>query len=276
MHSLYTNSDRAGRPLEVGPLDPWCKYYQSKWHGQIRLQQITYTYILRPSNGSQGRATLACTCFRPGSHAGPTRLLTMLTCTSPRSFRSVSLHARPLAISLQLHTHYHGTHQLLTYAQMFDDMALAAGKENVAPATSSDPLQRKGLSPRKSSKGRSKSIGPGGLEEDGAQKQEQKDEMKNRRKSAFVPAVKGILPGQADAERKAARRKSMANRRVSFAPEATLHTWDVQLLSWIRAPFYATRAVKLSRTVTRTPTRSTPEETSTKFRRSSHELQQPG
>jgi kinetochore protein Spc7/SPC105 len=110
---------------------------------------------------------------------------------------------------------------------MFDDMALAAGKENVAPATSSDPLQRKGLSPRKSSKGRSKSIGPGGLEDDGAQKQEQKDEMKNRRKSAFVPAVKGILPGQADAERKAARRKSMANRRVSFAPEATLHTWDV-------------------------------------------------
>lgn len=110
---------------------------------------------------------------------------------------------------------------------MFDDMALAAEKENVAPTTSSDPLQRKGLSPRKSSKGRSKSIGPGGLEDDAAQKHEQKDEMKNRRKSAFVPAVKGILPGQADAERKAARRKSMANRRVSFAPEATLHTWDV-------------------------------------------------
>lgn len=110
---------------------------------------------------------------------------------------------------------------------MFDDMALAAGKENVAPTTSSDPLQRKGLSPRKSNKGRSKSIGPGGLEEDGAQKEEQKDEMKNRRKSAFVPTVKGILPSQADAERKAARRKSMANRRVSFAPEATLHTWDV-------------------------------------------------
>ena len=109
---------------------------------------------------------------------------------------------------------------------MFDNMALVAGKENVAPTTSSDPLQRKGLSPRKS-KGRSKSIGPGGLDEDDAQKNEQKDEMKNRRKSAFVPAVRGILPSQADAERKAARRKSMANRRVSFAPEATLHTWDV-------------------------------------------------
>lgn len=110
---------------------------------------------------------------------------------------------------------------------MFDDMALAVDKENVAPTTSSDPLQRKGSSPRKANKGRSKSIGPGGLEEDVAQKSEQKDEMKNRRKSAFVPAVKGILPSQADAERKAARRKSMANRRVSFAPEATLHTWDV-------------------------------------------------
>jgi len=112
---------------------------------------------------------------------------------------------------------------------MFDNMALAAGtagKENVAPATSSDPLQRKGMSPRKS-KGRSKSIGPGGLDEDVTEKNEQKDEMKNRRKSAFVPAVRGILPSQADAERKAARRKSMANRRVSFAPEATLHTWDV-------------------------------------------------
>jgi len=112
---------------------------------------------------------------------------------------------------------------------MFENMALAAGtagKENVAPATSSDPLQRKGQSPRKS-KGRSKSIGPGGLDEDDTQKSEQKDEMKNRRKSAFVPAVRGIIPSQADAERKAARRKSMANRRVSFAPEATLHTWDV-------------------------------------------------
>jgi kinetochore protein Spc7/SPC105 len=110
---------------------------------------------------------------------------------------------------------------------MFDNMALVAGKENVAPTTSSDPLQRKGSSPRKANKGRSKSIGPGGLEENVTEKSEQKDEMKNRRKSAFVPAVKGILPSQADAERKAARRKSMANRRVSFAPEATLHTWDV-------------------------------------------------
>ncbi|KIW72188.1 hypothetical protein PV04_00401 [Phialophora macrospora] len=32
-------------------------------------------------------------------------------------------------------------------------------------------------------------------------------------------------------ERRAARRKSMANRRVSFAPEATLHTWSVMELA---------------------------------------------
>lgn len=52
-------------------------------------------------------------------------------------------------------------------------------------------------------------------------------DAKNRRRSAFAPVMKGILPSQQDAERKAARRKSMANRRVSFAPEATMHTWDV-------------------------------------------------
>jgi kinetochore protein Spc7/SPC105 len=50
--------------------------------------------------------------------------------------------------------------------------------------------------------------------------------------SAF-PSVKSILSGATDTteddikKRKAARRKSLANRRVSFAPEATLHTWDV-------------------------------------------------
>ncbi|KAG9647614.1 Spc7-domain-containing protein, partial [Aureobasidium melanogenum] len=41
-------------------------------------------------------------------------------------------------------------------------------------------------------------------------------------------AVKSILPSKEDeAKRREARRKSLANRRVSFAPEATLHTWDV-------------------------------------------------
>ncbi|KAF7189730.1 Kinetochore protein spc7 [Pseudocercospora fuligena] len=99
-------------------------------------------------------------------------------------------------------------------------------KENVMPATSSDPLSRsKGLSPspKKAKKGRSKSIGPGSLEESAP---EPKISAKDRRKSAFVPATKSILSKNEDAER-AARRKTMVNRRVSFAPEATLHTWDI-------------------------------------------------
>ncbi|GAB7358460.1 hypothetical protein MBLNU230_g2524t1 [Neophaeotheca triangularis] len=103
----------------------------------------------------------------------------------------------------------------------------AEDKENMAPLTSSDPLQRKGNrspSPKKASKKtRSHSIGPGGL--DGPDNTD--NDVKNRRKSAF-PATKSILPTKdEEAERKAARRKSLANRRVSFAPEATLHTWDV-------------------------------------------------
>jgi kinetochore protein Spc7/SPC105 len=39
--------------------------------------------------------------------------------------------------------------------------------------------------------------------------------------------VKENTEDDAVAKRKEARRKSLANRRVSFAPEATLHTWDV-------------------------------------------------
>lgn len=109
-------------------------------------------------------------------------------------------------------------------------MEVAGNKENVAPATSSDPLQRKELSsstmknsPKKNGrKGRSKSIGPGSLEEPEPPKQSAKD----RRKSAFVPATKSILAKNEESER-TARRKSMMNRRVSFAPEATLHTWDI-------------------------------------------------
>lgn len=109
------------------------------------------------------------------------------------------------------------------------NMESTTDKENVAPMTSSDPLARKGLSmspsPRKSSrKGRSKSIGPGSLDEPEPPKHESKD----RRKSAFIPttATKSIL-SKDEAAAKAARRKSMMNRRVSFAPEATLHTWDI-------------------------------------------------
>lgn len=101
-----------------------------------------------------------------------------------------------------------------------------ADKENVAPVTSSDPLQRlSALSPslkKATRKGRSKSIGPGALDEPEAPKLSARD----RRKSAFVPAAKSILSKDEESAR-AARRKSMANRRVSFAPEATLHTWDI-------------------------------------------------
>jgi kinetochore protein Spc7/SPC105 len=39
--------------------------------------------------------------------------------------------------------------------------------------------------------------------------------------------AKGNLEMEDDNKRSEARRKSLANRRVSFAPEATLHTWDV-------------------------------------------------
>lgn len=104
-------------------------------------------------------------------------------------------------------------------------MAATEDKENLAPQTSSDPLQQKPslLSPRRSGrKGRSKSIGPGSLEEP----EPPKISAKDRRKSAFVPATKSILSKNEESE-KAARRKSMMNRRVSFAPEATLHTWDI-------------------------------------------------
>ena len=111
-----------------------------------------------------------------------------------------------------------------------DIMASPENKENLAPATSSDPLQRKNSSssPKKViRKGRSKSIGPGGLEEAEAPKQEKQD-AKNRRKSTYVPTTKSIISTDIEkAERQAARRRTLANRRVSFAPEATLHTWDV-------------------------------------------------
>ncbi|TKA23265.1 hypothetical protein B0A50_07322 [Salinomyces thailandicus] len=106
-------------------------------------------------------------------------------------------------------------------------MAGVGDKENVAP-TSSDPLQQK-TSPAKrgAKKGRSKSIGPGDLASE-KPKQEAKNDAKNRRKSTYVPATKAIISTETEkAQRQAARRKTLANRRVSFAPEATLHTWDV-------------------------------------------------
>ena len=123
-----------------------------------------------------------------------------------------------------LYTFYHIVHCFT--AALDIATAAMADKENVAPTTSSDPLQRlSALSPslkKATRKGRSKSIGPGALDEPEAPKLSAKD----RRKSAFIPATKSILSKDEESAR-AARRKSMANRRVSFAPEATLHTWDI-------------------------------------------------
>ncbi|KAI4670503.1 uncharacterized protein J4E79_000785 [Alternaria viburni] len=108
-----------------------------------------------------------------------------------------------------------------------------AGKENIADGliangsfkASTQPLKKAALSPKK--KTRSKSIGPGGLGE--LEAPPLKESFGNRRKSAFIPAVKSILASNDEDEKKRreARRKSLARRRVSFAPEATLHTWDV-------------------------------------------------
>jgi kinetochore protein Spc7/SPC105 len=101
-------------------------------------------------------------------------------------------------------------------------------KENNAPVALDDQMGLTGIamSPKKGGRrGRSKSIGPGALDND-LDFEAMKKEAKNRRKSAFIPATRSILSKNEDAE-KAARRKTMINRRVSFAPEATLHTWDI-------------------------------------------------
>lgn len=127
-------------------------------------------------------------------------------------------------------------------------MAATDDKENLAPLTSSDPLQQKNSnsSPRKvSRKGRSKSIGPGGLDEAEGPKPDFKD-AKNRRKSTYVPTTKAIISADAEkAERQAARRRTLANRRVSFAPEATLHTWDV--IEFMRDPTTSTDSSESTR-----------------------------
>ncbi|KAH7127082.1 Spc7 kinetochore protein-domain-containing protein [Dendryphion nanum] len=108
-------------------------------------------------------------------------------------------------------------------------MAGDSGKENIAEGLFAYPTLRAPLtSPaKKSRKTRSKSIGPGGL--NAPEEPALKESNGNRRKSAFIPAVKSILSSNDEDEKKRreARRKSLAKRRVSFAPEATLHTWDV-------------------------------------------------
>ncbi|KAF2691906.1 Spc7-domain-containing protein [Lentithecium fluviatile CBS 122367] len=103
-------------------------------------------------------------------------------------------------------------------------MASDHAKENIADGLFAGASFK---APKPVRKTRSKSIGPGGL---GAlEAPALKESNGNRRKSAFVPAVKSILSSNDEDEKKRreARRKSLARRRVSFAPEATLHTWDV-------------------------------------------------
>nr|POF02510.1 kinetochore protein spc7 [Quercus suber] len=110
-------------------------------------------------------------------------------------------------------------------ADMTDTLAPMEDKENYAPQLLGDLLDHRSSSwsPVKAAagrKGRSKSIGPGGLDEIAENvKKDSRQEAKNRRKSTYVPATKAII--SADAEktaRQAARRKTL---------EATLHTWDV-------------------------------------------------
>ncbi|KAF2709659.1 Spc7-domain-containing protein [Pleomassaria siparia CBS 279.74] len=111
-------------------------------------------------------------------------------------------------------------------------MANDASKENIADGLISVPsFKAPSLSPKRpAKKTRSQSIGPGGL---AALEQPTLSALKesngNRRKSAFIPAVKSIIASNDEdkEKRRDARRKSLARRRVSFAPEATLHTWDV-------------------------------------------------
>src|SRR5208282_2102471 len=55
--------------------------------------------------------------------------------------------------------------------------------------------------------------------------EEQQDTARAREAEARRQSEKQAILNQ-----RAARRKSMANRRVSFAPEATLHTWSVMEL----------------------------------------------
>ncbi|KAJ4286455.1 hypothetical protein N0V90_013155 [Kalmusia sp. IMI 367209] len=115
-------------------------------------------------------------------------------------------------------------------------MASDDAKENIADGLFAGPsFKAPALSPKKSPqkstrKKRSKSIGPGGL---GALNEPVlKESSGNRRKSAFIPAVKSILASNDEDEKKRreARRKSLARRRVSFAPEATLHTWHDEVI----------------------------------------------
>jgi kinetochore protein Spc7/SPC105 len=138
-------------------------------------------------------------------------------------------------------------------------MADVLNKENLIPVSSDDPIQSKSPAKKGGRRGRSKSIGPGDLSSDGP-KQDARQEAKNRRKSTYVPATKSIISNdQEKAERQAARRRTLANRRVSFAPEATLHTWDV--IEFMRDPTTSTDSSDQTRrtsNITRSSSSSSP------------------
>lgn len=91
------------------------------------------------------------------------------------------------------------------------NMANTDGKENIAEGLIANTKPKAVISsPAKSSrKARSKSIGPGGLGE--LEAPALKESNGNRRKSAFVPAVKSILSSNDEDEKKRrdARRKSL-------------------------------------------------------------------
>ncbi|KAF1973053.1 Spc7-domain-containing protein [Bimuria novae-zelandiae CBS 107.79] len=110
-------------------------------------------------------------------------------------------------------------------------MASDDAKENIADGLVAGPTFNAPAvpSPKKSRKTRSKSIGPSGLSTLEEKPSALKESNGNRRKSAFIPAVKSILVSNDidEKKRREARRKSLARRRVSFNPEATLHSWDV-------------------------------------------------
>lgn len=97
-------------------------------------------------------------------------------------------------------------------------MANNTGKENIADGLVAGPVFTKApsLSPRKSSrKMRSKSIGPGGL--DALEEHALKESSGNRRKSAFIPAVKSILASNDEDEKKRRRKSLGAMRRNAMS-----------------------------------------------------------
>jgi kinetochore protein Spc7/SPC105 len=94
-------------------------------------------------------------------------------------------------------------------------MANTSGKENIADGLITNLKPKSAASsPLKSTrKVRSKSIGPGGLGE--LEAPPLKESSGNRRKSAFIPAVKSILASNDEDEKKRrdARRKSLGTSR---------------------------------------------------------------